>query len=119
MKSKKKQTSTTDSKWPKVYTRTYPSGQVAYIVDLGFVNGKRERHTEDSLEEARTYAEQARIKRNNEGLAAFSLSSHIQRDAHQAHEKLKPHGVTLTMAADHYLKHVIAFKNAPNIEAIT
>ena len=107
-----------DSKWPKVYTRTYPSGQVAYIVDLGFVNGKRERHTEETLEDARVYAEQARIKRNNEGLASFTLSSNIQRDAQQASEKLQPHGISLATAADYYLKHVIAFKDAPNIGAI-
>jgi hypothetical protein len=83
------------------------------------VNGKRERHTKDTLEDARVYAEQARIKRNNEGLAAFTLSSEIQRDAQQAWEKLKPHKVTLTTAADYYLKHVIAFQGAPNIEIIT
>src|SRR5687768_16476070 len=98
MKPKRNRKASTDSKWPKVYTRTYPSGQVAYIVDLGFINGKRERHTKDTLEDARTYAEQARIKRNNEGLAAFTLSSHVQRDAQQAYEILKPHGVDLTTA---------------------
>lgn len=113
-----KKLSSTDAKWPKVYTRRYPSGQVAYIVDLGFINGKRERHTKDTLDEARTFAEQARIKRSNEGLAAFTLSSHIQRDAQQAHEKLRPHEVSLSTAADYYLKHVIAFKNAPSIKAI-
>jgi len=36
VKSDKVKTSD-DSKWPKVYSRTYPSGQVACIVDLGIV----------------------------------------------------------------------------------
>jgi hypothetical protein len=41
----KRQTSKV-AKWPKLYKRSYPTGQVGYVVDLGLVNGKRDRKTE-------------------------------------------------------------------------
>jgi hypothetical protein len=74
--------------WPNVYTRTHRSGSKSWVVDLGEIDrdGKRDRHSFKTEEEADTFSEQARIKRQNEGFAAFSLPSEIRADALRASE---------------------------------
>ena len=66
-KSKKRQ-------WPNVYSRTHSGGQASYVVDLGLVNGKRERHAFKDKVSADTFAEQKKVERQNEGTAALGLS---------------------------------------------
>ena len=58
------------ARWPKLYKRSYPTGQVGYVVDLGLIEGKRDRQTFKTKEEAETHAEKARIQRQNEGWVA-------------------------------------------------
>jgi integrase len=106
------------AKWPRLYKRSYPSGQAGYVVDLGLVNGKRDRQTFTTREEAETHAERARIQKQNEGLAAFTLPKEVRVDAAKATEILKPHGASLVEAANYYLKHVIAFRSAPTVSEI-
>jgi integrase len=101
-----------------VYRRVHRSGQTSWVVDLGELNGKRDRHSFKSKDEANTFAEQARIKRQNEGLSSFNLSSEIRGDAFRATEVLKPHGVTLSQAAEYYVKHVAAYQSAPFVSEI-
>jgi len=106
------------SKWPRIYTPTHRSGQVSYQVDLGNVEGKRKRVNFATKEEAETYAEQCRVKKANEGMAAFSLPMNIRLDAAKADKILASHNVTILEAAKYYEKHVLAYKTAPTIKEI-
>ncbi|MDB6108302.1 MAG: hypothetical protein JWR69_52 [Pedosphaera sp.] len=110
-KSKKRQ-------WPNVYKRTHRGGEVSFVVDLGLVNHKRERHAFKDKESAATFAEQKQAERKNEGTAALALSQETRADAAKAEKLLKPHGVTLEEAAQYYAKHVIAYKNTPKLDQI-
>ncbi|HEY0457474.1 MAG TPA: phage integrase SAM-like domain-containing protein, partial [Verrucomicrobiae bacterium] len=104
--------------WPNVYTRIHRSGQVSYVVDLGLVNDKRERHSFKTKGQAETFAEQKQTQRRNEGLAGLALSSDIRNDAAKAAAILSPHGISLLDAANYYTKHVLAYKNAPKLSDI-
>ena len=65
-------------------------------MDLGLIEGKRDRQTFKTRDEAETHAEKARIQKQNEGLTAFALPKEIRVDAAKATEILKPHGVTVS-----------------------
>jgi integrase len=104
--------------WPNVYSRRHRSGEVGFIVDVGLVNGKRERHSFKSKEDAESFAALKRTERLNEGTAALGLSQSARMDASKALEILAPHDVTLLQAADYYAKHVLAYRNAPLIPEI-
>lgn len=104
--------------WPPIYRLTHRSGQVGYMVDLGKVNGKRDRRTFPSKQEAETFAQQARSARENEGTAAFALSGATRAEAAQCLEKLAPYNASLTEAVDHYVKHVLAYRNAPVVKEL-
>jgi integrase len=106
-------------KWPKIYTRSYGGKKKVFVVDLGMTGANhRERKTFDTKQEADVFAEQARIAKQNEGTAAFSLSPDERAEASQSLELLRPHEVGLLTVAQYYLKHVIAFKTAPPIKDI-
>jgi integrase len=85
---------------------------------LGLIHGKRSRHTFQTKAEAQTYAEQARISRQNQGAAAFAMSDSLRVDATKAHAILAPYNVTLAEAAQYYEKHVLVYRNAPLIKEI-
>lgn len=104
--------------WPPIYKAKQRSGQVYFQVDLGIVDGKRKRPYFPTRAAAETYAEQARVARENEGTAAFSLGMDIRLDASKAHQIVAPHNVTILEATKYYQKHVLAYKDAPNIKAI-
>jgi integrase len=104
--------------WPPIYKVKHRSGQVGFQVDLGTVEGKRKRVAFPSRPEAQTYAEQCRVAKANEGMAAFTLPTDIRLDAAKAHQFLAPHGVTILEAAKYYQKHVLAYKTAPPVREI-
>src|SRR5688572_26921296 len=104
--------------WPNLYSRTHRSGQVSYVVDLGLIKGKRERHSFQTKDSAAIFAEQKRTQRLNEGLAGLTLSSDIRHDAARASAILQPHGISLLEAANYFVKHVLAYKNAPPLADI-
>lgn len=96
-----------------------PKGKaVAYQVDKGWVNGKRERRRYKTWQEALVAAEQGYIERQNEGLAVFGLSQDVKMDAAKAHEILAPYKISLYDAADYYKKHVLAYLSAPPVKEI-
>jgi len=101
--------------WPNVYSRKQRTGQVSYVVDLGLVNGKRERHSFKTKDEALTYAQLKRTEKGNLGATAVMLPASTRQDAIAAEKLIKEYGVTLTEAAQYYLDHVIAYRNAPMI----
>jgi integrase len=104
--------------WPNVYTRVHRSGQASYVVDLGLINGKRERPSFKTKAEADTFAELKRTERQNQGTAALTLPQSVRVAATKANAILAPHNVSLEEAAKYYFKHVIAFRNAPTIGKI-
>lgn len=106
------------AKWPAIHTRTYPTGTASYQVDLGMVNGVRQRIAFSTHEEAKTYAAMARTKRQNEGMLAFAMPNEVRVDAWRAHEILHPHGVSMEESAKYYTKHVINYQAAPIVPAI-
>lgn len=104
--------------WPNVYSRVHRSGETGFIVDLGLINGRRERHSFKTKGEADTFAEARRAERLNEGASALALSQADRQDAAKALETLRPHGITLTKAADYYFQHVLAYRNAPLVPEV-
>ena len=104
--------------WPNVYARTHRSGETGYIVDLGLINGNRERHSFASKAEADTFAETKRVERRNEGTSALALSQETRQDAAKAVGILSPHGVSLQQAAEYYAQHVLAYRDTPQASEI-
>lgn len=104
--------------WPNIYSRVHRSGETGFLVDLGFINGKRERHSFKTKGEADTFAEAKRAERLNEGTAALGLSQSARQDAVKALEILAPHDITLLQAAEHYSTHVLAYRNAPLVPEV-
>lgn len=80
-------------RWPFIKTRLYPSGAKAWIVDARTKTGG-ERKTFETLTEAETFAEQCRVRRTNEGTAAFGNS------------ELARYGKTVQDAISFYLEHL-------------
>ena len=68
------------SKWPQVTRRKNAGGTISFCVDMGRVNGKRERKFFKTRAEADTYAEQQRTARENMGTAAFSIDDALRHD---------------------------------------
>lgn len=118
MKKRSSATRSIKNKWPRIYTRRHRSGQTGFLVDLGIIDGKRVRHSFSDKQEAETFAEQQRVARKNEGVAAFSLPLDVRTEAAKCLAKLQPHSVSLTEATDYYLKHVVAFRQAPTVAEI-
>ncbi len=104
--------------WPGVYERVHKSGNVSYVVDLGQINGRRDRTSFRTKYEANAFAEQKRTEKANHGASALAISQEIKMDAVKAHAILSPHSVTLHEAAQYYLNHVIAYRNSPPISEI-
>lgn len=104
------------NKWPILRPYRYPSGRVVWMVDCGLLviegsKQKRERYFFDSKKEAETKRDLLRIKRNNEGRAAFDLAQGERDDARIAIDLLKPHGVNLRQAAQFYLNNLDVLKS--------
>src|ERR1039458_7198693 len=104
--------------WPRIFIAKHRSGQVSFQVDLGFVDGKRKRVNFASKGEAEAFADQSRVARANEGMAAFTLTQDIRLDAVKANRLLAPHGVTILESAKYYENHVLAYKTAPTVKEI-
>jgi integrase len=80
-------------RWPFVTRRVYASGVVAWMVDARTKVGG-ERRSFATREAADTFAEQCRVRRENDGLAAFG------------HEELASFGKTVQDAIAFYLVHL-------------
>jgi integrase len=104
-------------KWPPV-RKHIVNGTMYWVLDFGKVNGKRKRQVFKTKSEADLEADKARIAKKNEGVLAFSLSPEIRSEAARCIKDLKPYGVTLTDTVKYYIKHVIAFRDAPQVKEI-
>ncbi len=118
MAQKKTGKSSRKRSWPHVYTRSHPSGQTSFVVDLGLINGTRERHSFKTKTDAETFAEAKKTEKENQGAAALAIPYETKADAVKAKALLAGHAVTLEQVAKHYLRHVIAYQNAPTITKI-
>jgi len=61
---------------------------------------------------------QARIARENEGVAAFSLTAETRAEAAKCLEWLRPYGAGLSEAVQYYVEHVLRFCDAPTVAEI-
>lgn len=101
--------------WPPIRKRKGWDGKVNWLVDLGIINGKRVRKSFSTKTEADDYAQEERVKRNQEGLAAYEVTADIRIEAGKCVQKLKPYNASLTEAVDFYVKHFLAYREAPVI----
>ena len=95
--------------WPKVQRVHHKNGTEAWQVDTR-LKGKGERLYFKTRVEATTAADQARIKRQNEGNGAFAMPPADRADAEAALALLRPHGRTLREAAAFFIKHLAIVK---------
>lgn len=91
--------------WPVIKKRVYPNGSIGWTADCR-INGVGERLTFKTRAEAETAAEQARVKRVNEGQSAFAMLASDRADAEAALAALRPHKRTLREAVAFYIKHL-------------
>lgn len=117
MQAQKEATRKEKQKWPPI-RKHIVNGTLYWILDFGKVNGKRKRQVFKTKGEAEVEADKARITKRNEGILAFSLSPEVRAEAARCIKDLKPYGVTLTDAVKYYVKHVIAFRDAPKVKEI-
>ncbi|MGO9243330.1 MAG: tyrosine recombinase XerC [Verrucomicrobiia bacterium] len=103
--------------WPPIHKLTYTSGKTGWQVAC-MVSGQRIREAFPTKEEAETRAAQIRAMVDNEGAAAFTLPVDVRTIAAKCVEKLNPHGATLDEAVDHYVDHVLKFRNVPTVSEI-
>ncbi len=104
--------------WPNIYRRRHRSAHIGFIVDLGLINDKCERHSFKTKAEADTFAELKKAERQNQGVAALALSHAVKVDASKANAVLSPHDVSLEEAAKYYVRDLIAYRSAPVISKI-
>jgi site-specific recombinase XerD len=90
---------------PKISKRVNRSGSISWCVDLGTVNGVRQRQFFKSKQEAENKADLLKIARTNLGAAAFALTDKQRVDATEALGLLAPVNATLVQACRYYLKH--------------
>ncbi len=103
--------------WPPIHKLTYSSGKVGWQVAC-MVNGHRIREAFSTKEEAESRAAQVRLMVENEGAAAFTLPGDVRAIAAKCVEKLTPFGATLDESVDHYIEHVLKYRNAPTVSEI-
>jgi len=67
---------------------------------------------------AETYARRKAIEKINHGIAALVIPHEVSLEAARCLEQLNPYGATLSAATEYYIKHCLAFRNAPVIREI-
>ncbi len=102
------------SSWPPILRLKYASGKTAFQVAC-MIQGKRIREALPTKEEAETRAAQIRAMVENEGAAALAVPMEHRVEASKCIEKLKPFDASLTEAVDHYVAHVLAFRDKPTV----
>ena len=103
--------------WPPIHKLTYTSGKTGWQVAC-MVRANASAEAFPTKEEAETRAAQIRAMVDNEGAAAFTLPVDVRTIAAKCVEKLNPHGATLDEAVDHYVDHVLKFRNVPTVSEI-
>lgn len=112
-----RQKSKSSPTWPPILERKYPSGQVGYQIAV-MVNGSRVRQSFKTIEAAEIFAVKIRQMKAVEGSRSFDLTASDRIEATKCVELLKPYDVPLSEAVAHYIKHVLAYRNAPKVSEI-
>ena len=100
-----------------MYPRPNKGGTTSFIVDLGKnESGKRDRRFFKTKGEAETFAELARTKRENDGVAMFNLPREFWVMAQKASEILAPFKASILDAASYYVEHLGRYKAAPTVK---
>jgi len=100
-----------------IHQRHYASGATGWQVAFQ-VKGTRTRKTFETKGEAETFAAQEQTRIENEGRAAYSLDNATRTQAADAVKKLTPFNATIQEAVDHYLEHVLAYRQSPPVAEI-
>ena len=103
--------------WPPIHELEYASGKTGWQVACQ-VDGKRIRETFPTKGEAETRAAEIRLKRENQGSAAFNIPLPLRVEAVECAELLQPYNSTIREACRFYVDHVLKFKNAPTVAEI-
>ena len=104
---------TKSTEWPRVRQRA--DGR--WIVDCGFVNGKRRQYSRATQDLAEGKADELRAERDRVGVAAFDLTTKQRLEAAECFEKLA--GVaTLTDAVNYFLETRGSCTNAVTVEQL-
>ena len=103
--------------WPKILSRSLPSGNTQWRIDV-LVDGHRIYESFKTEAEAISRAWQIDGDRKKAGKAGFELPMSKRVEASKCNELLATHNATITEAVEHYLKHVLAFRNAPTVAEI-
>ena len=99
----------------KVRVRKYASGRIAYQADLGEADGKRVQISCTTRREAEELVSRAKKARARHGEQALMLSSVEMADVVVAREKLAASGVSLSEAADFYLRQAVAVREVVKV----
>lgn len=103
--------------WPPILQRKYPSGNTTFQIDV-MIDGRRIRETFSTHDEAEVRALQIRAMNQREGAAAFSLPMEKRIEAGKCDKLLQPYGASLTEAVEHYVKHVLVYRQSPTVREI-
>lgn len=104
--------------FPRIHSKSQRSGTVTYYVDLRGTDAIPAQPSFRTLDEALTRAELARLARQNEGTAAFTISDALRVAAVRSETKLKPYNATLDDAVSYYIKHFLSYRTAPPIKDV-
>lgn len=93
--------------WPRIRETREKSAKSRYMLDLRpHVYGKGSRLYFENLEDAKIKAKQLAIEHRNKGVEAIDFPTELRVEAAACHALLKPHGVSLRQAVDHYLAYL-------------
>jgi integrase len=111
-------TSKTKTKlWPPIHCLTYSSGKPAWQVACQ-INGARIREVFPTKGEAEARAAEIRLKRDNEGYAAFNIPQSLRVEAVECSDMLRPFNASIREACRYYVEHVLKYRNAPTVAEI-
>jgi hypothetical protein len=86
--------------WPTIRKRINTAGTMSWCVDPGKRLGKRERFFFLTEVEAKTKAQELRVRLANEGKSSAQLSDRERDDAAECLRRLRPLGVGLIEVVD-------------------
>lgn len=80
-------------------------GNVRWVVDLGRIEGRRQRKYFKDKKSAERHLEQKAFEKEKHGTSALQMPDWLRRQAVECHERLKKVGSTLEAATEFFLAH--------------
>jgi hypothetical protein len=92
------------TEWPRIRDTKKAGSKSRYVLDLRpHVYGQGSRLYFENLEDAKIKAKELATEHRNKGVEAIDFPTELRVEAAECNALLKPHGVTLRKAVDHYL----------------